>query len=171
MSFEQTPRAMRPIITLVGCRNAGKSSLLNTLCGEDIAIVSEIAGTTTDAIAKAYELLPFGPVTFYDTAGLDDTTLLGQQRIKASKRTLAKTDLALLVVGEAGLTNFDKQIVADLKTSKTPVIVVFNKADATSVSETDKTFCQAENLPFISVSAKTKAGIDALKKLIVDHIP
>ena len=171
MSFEQTPRAMRPIITLVGCRNAGKSSLLNALCDEDIAIVSEIAGTTTDAIAKAYELLPFGPVTFYDTAGLDDTTLLGQQRIKASKRTLVKTDLALLVVGEAGLTNFDKQIVADLKTSKTPVIVVFNKADTTSVSETDKAFCQVENLPFISVSAKTKTNIDALKKLIIDHIP
>ena len=74
MSAEQTPRSMRYNIVLVGCRNAGKSSLINALTGQEVAIVSPEAGTTTDVVAKPYELLPLGPVTFFDTAGLDDTS-------------------------------------------------------------------------------------------------
>ena len=80
-----TPRALRTIISIVGRRNAGKSSLINALCGQEVAIVSPQAGTTTDAVAKPYELLPLGPVTFFDTAGLDDEGEWGAQRLKSSK--------------------------------------------------------------------------------------
>ena len=171
MSALHTPRAMRPIIALVGDRNAGKSSLINALCGEDVAIVSDIAGTTTDAVAKAYELLPLGPVTFYDTAGLDDMSLLGQQRVKASERALVKADLALLVIGENGLTAADKKIINTIQNLKTPLIVVFNKGDIYAASPEDKDFCQTMNLPFIEVSTLNKSGINALKELIVKTIP
>ena len=138
---------------------------------EEVSIVSEEAGTTTDAVAKAYELLPLGPVTFYDTAGLDDISALGQQRIKASKRVLAKSDLALLVVGEKGLSDFDKKIADELQQMNTPTIVVFNKSDLSAVSKKDVDFCQDKKLHFVCVSAQTKESLDALKSLIVQSVP
>ena len=144
MSAEQTPRAMRHIITLIGCRNAGKSSLINALTGQDISIVSPEAGTTTDAVAKPYELLPLGPVTFYDTAGLDDDSSLGQKRIQASRKALYKADVALLVLGDMGFTAFDKKIVEELKRLQIPTIVVFNKADLKHSAPQDETFCKEE---------------------------
>lgn len=171
MSAEQTPRAMRHIITLVGCRNVGKSSLINALTGQEVAIVSAIAGTTTDAVAKAYELLPLGPVTFYDTAGLDDDSSLGEKRISASKKALYKADVALLVVGEKGLTTFDKNIAAWLQKMQLPLIVVFNKCDQTSVSSEDEAFCKTNNLSYIKVAAVGNINIDSLKDLIMAAIP
>ncbi|MCQ2740803.1 MAG: [FeFe] hydrogenase H-cluster maturation GTPase HydF [Alphaproteobacteria bacterium] len=171
MSALQTARAMRHIITLVGCQNAGKSSLINALCGEEVAIVSEVKGTTTDAVAKAYELLPLGPVTFYDTAGLDDASLLGQQRIKASERALVKADLALLVIGENGISAADKKIVTTIQNLKTPLIVVFNKCDIYTPSQEDKSFCQNLALPFVEVSASKSKNINDLKEQIVKTIP
>ena len=171
MSAEQTPRAMRHIITLIGCRNAGKSSLINALTGQDISIVSPEAGTTTDAVAKPYELLPLGPVTFYDTAGLDDDSSLGQKRIQASRKALYKADVALLVLGDMGFTAFDKKIVEELKRLQIPTIVVFNKADLKHSAPQDETFCKEEKLPFVSVSSTAQTGIDELKHLIISLIP
>lgn len=171
MSAEQTPRAMRHIITLIGCRNAGKSSLINALTGQDISIVSPEAGTTTDAVAKPYELLPLGPVTFYDTAGLDDDSSLGQKRIQASRKALYKADVALLVLGDMGFTAFDKKIVEELKRLQIPTIVVFNKADLKHSAPQDETFCKEEKLPFVSVSSAAQTGIDELKHLIISLIP
>lgn len=171
MSAEQTPRAMRHIITLVGCRNAGKSSLINALTEQDISIVSSEAGTTTDAVAKPYELLPLGPVTFYDTAGLDDDSSLGQKRIQASLKALYKADVALLVLGENGFTAFDKKIVKELKKLQIPTIVVFNKTDLKHPAPQDETFCKEEKLPFVSVSSTAQTGIDELKQLIISLIP
>lgn len=171
MSAMETPRAMRHIITLIGSRNAGKSSLINALCGQDVAIVSPEAGTTTDAVAKAYELLPLGPVTFYDTAGLDDNSSLGKQRIKASQKALYKADVALVVIGEKGFSDFDKQITTDLQNMKIPAVVVFNKSDIALPRSEDKAFCEQKHLPFIAVSALNGQNIDELKKLIIEAVP
>lgn len=171
MSAEQTPRAMRHIITLVGCRNAGKSSLINALTGQEVAIVSPEAGTTTDAVAKAYELLPLGPVTFYDTAGLDDTSSLGKQRITAAKKALYKADIAVLVVSESGLTAFDKNILDELKKMQVPTVVAFNKCDITPIRAGDEAFCLDNALPFTSVSAAANTNIDELKNLIITTLP
>lgn len=171
MSAEQTPRAMRYIITLIGSRNAGKSSLINALCGQDVAIVSPEAGTTTDAVAKAYELLPLGPVTFYDTAGLDDDSSLGKQRIKASQKALYKADVALVVIGEKGFSDFDRQIVADLQKMKIPAVVAFNKSDIAEPQPEDEAFCKQHHLPFIAVSALNNQNLDELKNLIIAAVP
>ena len=111
MTENTAPRALRANITIIGRRNAGKSSLINALIGQEVAIVSPQPGTTTDAVAKAYELLPLGPVTFYDTAGLDDEGELGSLRIKATRKILFKTDLAVIVVSERGLEEKEKEII------------------------------------------------------------
>ena len=171
MTAEQTPRALRHIITIVGSRNAGKSSLINALTGQDVAIVSSQAGTTTDAVAKPYELLPLGPVTFYDTAGMDDDSSLGMQRIKASKAALYKADVALLVVDENGLNDFNKKLANDLKRMQIPSIVVFNKCDINQPSNDDLDFCKKLGLQNISVSAAMGKNIDKLKDLIMDAVP
>ncbi|MBC7345619.1 MAG: 50S ribosome-binding GTPase, partial [Clostridia bacterium] len=98
MSLNATPRGERLHISLFGRRNAGKSSIINALTGQEIAIVSDVPGTTTDPVHKAMELLPLGPVMFVDTAGLDDTGALGELRVERSLEVMNKTDLALLVI-------------------------------------------------------------------------
>lgn len=171
MSNEQTPRALRHIITLVGCRNAGKSSLINALTGQEVAIVSDKPGTTTDAVAKAYELLPLGPVTFYDTAGMDDDSELGQKRILASNKALYKADVALLVVGENGLTPTDKILATKLKNLQIPFVAVFNKSDIALPKQQDLDFCRNMGLKTVIVSAKNYQNIDLLKDAIIAEIP
>ena len=119
MTENTAPRALRANITIIGRRNAGKSSLINALIGQEVAIVSPQPGTTTDAVAKAYELLPLGPVTFYDTAGLDDEGELGSLRIKATRKILFKTDLAVIVVSERGLEEKEKEIIKEMRRDRT----------------------------------------------------
>ena len=94
MSLNSTPRGMRSTIAIIGRTNAGKSSLLNAITDMEVSIVSDISGTTTDAVAKPYELVPVGPVVFYDTAGLDDVSELGQKRIKATDKVLFKSNFS-----------------------------------------------------------------------------
>lgn len=171
MSAEQTPRALRHIIAIIGRRNAGKSSLLNALTEQDISIVSPEAGTTTDAVQKAYELLPLGPVTFYDTAGLDDDSVLGQERIRSTRKTLFKADVAVFVIGEKGLDNFDKQIIADIRRMQIPLVVAFNKSDRKAPETADTAYCRDSNIACISVSATEGHGIDRLKELIIAAVP
>ncbi len=112
---QSAPRGMRYHIALVGRRNSGKSSLLNMLAGQQISIVSDIKGTTTDAVAKAYELQPLGPVTFYDTAGIDDEGTLGMMRVSATRRVLFRSDMALLVVDEQGLCPSDMALIDEIR--------------------------------------------------------
>ena len=111
---EKAPRGVRLVITFVGRRNAGKSSLINAVTGQDVAIVSDFAGTTTDPVAKPYELLPLGPVTLYDTAGLDDEGELGALRIAATRKVLWRTDIAVVVADAAGLTDAERATAAML---------------------------------------------------------
>lgn len=136
MSLNSTPNADRVHIGLFGKRNAGKSSLINAITGQDLAVVSEISGTTTDPVSKAMEILPLGPVLLIDTPGLDDTGELGALRVKKSWQVLNKTDIAMLVVDErAGLSAEDQAILARIRQKEIPCVVVLNKDDLVSPAE------------------------------------
>jgi len=157
----------------MGRRNAGKSSLINALTGQEIAVVSPIKGTTTDPVYKSMELLPLGPVVFIDTAGLDDEGDLGELRKKKTLDVLHKTDVAVLVVdGDLGIGEFEEDMVNLLKEHKFPIVGVVNKVDQALVSS--KTITEYSNkfgIPFIGVSSTTGKGIDLLKKAIIDVAP
>ncbi len=164
MGMNDAPKAERVHIGIFGRRNAGKSSLINALTGQTLAIVSDVAGTTTDPVSKAMELLPLGPVLLIDTPGLDDEGTLGAQRVHSALSVLRHCDVAL-VVTDAGhpLDSHCKQLLRTLQERKIPYIIVYNKADlAPENTETDG----------ISISAQTGAGIQELKErlahLLVD---
>ena len=165
------PRGERLVLTLVGKRNAGKSSLINSLTGQEIAIVSEEAGTTTDPVAKQYELLPLGPVTFYDTAGIDDVGELGEKRVKSTRKILWRTDIALMVIGETGISKEDKNLISELQYYKIPFIVVFNKSDVFEPTQKDLDYCSNLQVPSIIVSSKKKINITQLKEMLVAMAP
>lgn len=168
---DKAPRGERLVITLVGRRNAGKSSLINALAGQQIAIVSDVPGTTTDPVAKPYELLPLGPVTFYDTAGLDDSGELGEMRVRSARKVLARTDVALLVVSEAGMEEAEKRMLADLQAMEISALVVFNKQDIADVRPEDVRFCHEAGVRHVQVSSVAQKGISELKSAIVEMVP
>jgi len=167
----KAPRGVRLVIALAGRRNAGKSSLINAITDQEIAIVSDTPGTTTDPIAKHYELLPFGPVTFYDTAGLDDTGELGELRIKATKKVLWRSDIAIVVIGEEGITSYEKKIIDDIHELNIPFTLVFNKCDLNDPSAEDICYCREKGLRFLTASAITGTHIGELKQEIIDIVP
>ena len=130
MSLQVTPSAQRLHIGFFGCRNAGKSSLVNAVTGQDLALVSEVKGTTTDPVMKAMELLPLGPVVIIDTPGYDDEGLLGEQRVMRTKRILNRSDLAVLVVDAAsGIREADVELLGLFRSKNIPHVLVMNKAD------------------------------------------
>ena len=130
MSLNEVVSAERLHIGFFGMRNAGKSSLVNAVTGQQLAVVSDVKGTTTDPVKKAMELLPLGPVVIIDTPGLDDEGALGELRVQKARQILAQTDIAVLVVdGTVGLSPQDKELVALFQSRKTPYVIVHNKAD------------------------------------------
>ncbi len=130
LSLNEVVSAERLHIGFFGLRNAGKSSLVNAVTGQSLAVVSDVKGTTTDPVKKAMELLPLGPVVIIDTPGLDDEGELGALRVEKARQTLAKTDLAVLVVdGRTGLSGLDQELVTLFQKRKTPYVIVHNKAD------------------------------------------
>ncbi|HCJ09049.1 MAG TPA: [FeFe] hydrogenase H-cluster maturation GTPase HydF [Lachnospiraceae bacterium] len=160
MGLNDTPAGNRIQIGFFGRRNAGKSSLVNAVTGQQLSVVSEYKGTTTDPVYKAMELLPLGPVMIIDTPGMDDEGELGELRIEKTKQVLRKIDIAILVVdGNVGLTPIEEEFVAMLKARKVPYIIVYNKADIAVEKD-----MQGE--PGIWVSAVTKQGITELKEKI-----
>lgn len=169
MSMNQTPGGERIHIALFGRRNAGKSSLINAITGQDLAIVSEVKGTTTDPVYKAMEILPLGPVMLIDTPGLDDEGVLGAERIKKARSVLNKTDLALLVADGAGANtdfSFEEEILELAKKKDIPVLVVLNKQDEWPDLEQE-----ISSKGDICVSAKTGYHIQELKEQIAHAIP
>lgn len=162
---ETAPRGERLNIGLFGRRNVGKSSLLNALCGQSVSIVSDTAGTTTDAVSKIYELIPVGPVTFFDTAGIDDTGDIGELRVQATRKVMNKADIALLVTDETGVGAYEKTLIDTMTALKIPFILVVNKSDRAR-PETGAVPC-----PVLSVCAKTGENIEELKQLIKDTVP
>ena len=169
--MSSTPRGERLVITLLGNRNSGKSSLINALTNQEIAIVSEVPGTTTDPVAKRYELLPLGPVTFYDTAGLDDMGELGEKRIRAAYKVLFKTDMAIFVNDGNPFQENELNALQRLKEMKLPVLVIFNKSDLREPDSKNIEFCQQNEIPWVSVSARTKDNITLAKEKIIELAP
>ena len=164
MSLNSTPNADRVHIGIFGRRNAGKSSIINSITGQQLAIVSDIEGTTTDPVSKAMELLPLGPVVIIDTPGLDDSGALGEMRIKKTYQVLNKTDIALLVVDSCvGMTESDFAILEKIREKKIPCLTVFNKSDISGMS------VNTENE--ISVSTVTMENIHELKERIARIVP
>ena len=161
------PRGERVQIALLGRCNTGKSTLLNLLTGEDTALVSEQPGTTADPVAKSFELLPFGPVTFYDTAGLDESSALGDLRRAASRRVLSRADVALLVTDEQGLGALEKEVIAALKELKTPILAVFNKQDLRPMSLEDRAFCEGEGIAWFALTAHENAAPAPLREAVI----
>lgn len=165
MGLNSTPSAERLHIGIFGKRNAGKSSLINAITGQSLAIVSDIKGTTTDPVSKAMELLPLGPVVVIDTPGLDDVGVLGQMRISKTYQVLNKTDIALLVIdGSIGMSKEDEALLEVIKEKRIPYLIVVNKMD--EVREE-----MEESKERIYVSATSKLNIEELKERIGNLIP
>lgn len=160
MGLNDTPRANRIHIGFFGRRNSGKSSLVNAITGQDLAVVSDIKGTTTDPVYKAMELLPLGPVVIIDTPGIDDEGALGELRVKKSLQVLNKTDIAVLVIDSlVGKTKEDEELIKIFDEKGINYIVVYNKADLMT-----KEIAEIDNGIF--VSAKTGYNIEELKERI-----
>ncbi len=174
MSLNLTPSGERLHIGIFGKRNAGKSSLINALTNQNLAIVSEQKGTTTDPVSKAMELLPLGPVVMIDTPGFDDIGTLGAQRVQKAKQVLNKTDIALLVVDAAiGITDEDVSLWELMQAKKLPSMLVFNKCEAVAEMQqalnTVAALKLTKNIMFVSAQAKT--NINELREAIAKLKP
>ena len=162
MSLNTTTSSERLHIAFFGCRNAGKSSLVNAITNQQLSVVSDIKGTTTDPVKKAMEILPIGPVVIIDTAGLDDTGELGELRIEKTMQILGKADIAVLVVDSTiGLNKYDNELIRLLEERKLPYVVVYNKSDL-KVKEILRS-APNDNL---YVCAKTGEGVNELRELL-----
>jgi [FeFe] hydrogenase H-cluster maturation GTPase HydF len=167
----KAPRGERLIITIVGRRNAGKSSLINALTNQELAIVSDHAGTTTDPVAKSYELLPLGPVTLYDTAGIDDVGELGEKRIAKTNKVLLRSHIAILVVGDGNLSDDDHYLMKRLQDLKIPYLVAFNKSELHDPEKKDTALLDHIQVNWLKTSAENKSGITELKDAIINLAP
>lgn len=163
MGMNDTPKGERLHIALFGKRNAGKSSLINAITNQQLSIVSEVKGTTTDPVYKAMEILPIGPVMLVDTPGLDDEGELGRLRMEKTREVLQKADVALIVVDGKNQENLEPEysLEEELRERKIPYLWIYNKADL--FNQTDKTY--------LRVSAKTGEGIQELKDYLKTMVP
>ena len=181
MSMNQTPASERVHIGFFGKRNAGKSSVMNAVTGQDLAVVSDVKGTTTDPVSKSMELLPLGPVVMIDTPGIDDEGELGDLRVRKSYQVLNKTDVAVLVIdGSVGASHEDVALIGRIRAKKIPCIIVVNKKEVTlqgtvgqisemlGTGESDRTVQpnQSDACRILQVSALTGEGINELKEQI-----
>ncbi len=169
-----TPASERVHIAFFGRRNAGKSSLINAVTGQELSVVSDVKGTTTDPVYKTMELLPVGPVVIIDTPGYDDEGDLGELRVKKTRQVLNRTDCGILVVdGTIGMEDCEMALIALFEERKIPYLVVWNKADEVKIgtdnlpcSETEASDDKQESLKKLWVSAETGTGIHELKECI-----
>lgn len=165
MGLNATPSSERLHIGFFGRRNAGKSSLVNAITGQDLAVVSDVLGTTTDPVYKSMELLPLGPVMIIDTPGFDDVGALGELRVKKTKNVLNKTDIAILVIdAQSGLSATDDELITLFKQKNIRYIIAYNKSDLLADIPPTQT-------PEIYVSSKSGENIHALKEMIAASIP
>ena len=172
MTLNATPRANRLHIAIFGKRNAGKSSLINALTGQQIALVSEHAGTTTDPVFKSMELHPVGPVVFIDTAGFDDEGELGKLRIEKTREVIDKTDIAIMVFDGIDYTA-EEEWLEMLKKANIPVISLVGKADVDSAAALGRVALVQQQLGLepLLISANTRVGMEAVRKAIAEAVP
>lgn len=171
MSLTDTPRSNRLHIGIFGKRNSGKSALINALTDQQIALVSDVAGTTTDPVYKSMEIHGIGPCVFIDTAGFDDVGELGQMRVSQTKKAMEKTDIALVVFTDNEIKK-ELHWISQLKERKTPIIALVNKADILeSADELCRFIAEKSGLNPIVVSAKNKAGMKKIQEEIIRLLP
>ena len=166
-----TPKGMRLHIGIFGRRNAGKSSLLNAITRQQVSIVSNVAGTTTDPVEKPMELLPLGPVLFIDTAGIDDTGALGEMRIAKTEAVFDRTDLGIIVASAGEWGAFEDQLLDSLKSRNIPLLVVMNKADLGQADAQLQSDLKNKVVPLVHTSAVKGEGFIELKKRIIELAP
>ncbi len=169
--LNETTNADRLHIGFFGCRNAGKSSLVNAVTNQEIAVVSDVRGTTTDPVQKAMELLPLGPVVIIDTPGYDDDDkVLGEKRVSRTKKILNKSDIAVLVISSVdGVNDFDRELLKIFEDKKIPYVIAFNKIDLLDESKKEKLLSGLDDIDkanILYVSASKKIGIEELKSQI-----
>ena len=169
--MQPAPRTLRLHIGLFGRRNVGKSSLLNALTRQQVSLVSDQAGTTTDPVEKPMELLPLGPVLFVDTAGLDDEGALGHQRMARTRAVFERVDLALLVAEAGAWGPFEDALLAELKHRVIPVVVVLNKADLAESTAAERTHLEALGVAAVTVSAPGGEGLAELREALLRAAP
>ncbi|MBQ9697567.1 MAG: [Acidaminococcaceae bacterium] len=183
-NLNATPSGERIHIGLFGRRNAGKSSLINALTGQKLAVVADVPGTTTDPVLKAMELLPLGPVLMMDTAGIDDTGELGTLRVQKSLQMLNKTDIAIVVIDSStGITDEDRKLLQRIQDKELACVIVFTKADLAEGTEQSANISAISNgkadsakglpasIPQLTVSATTGKNIHELKELLAHIVP
>jgi [FeFe] hydrogenase H-cluster maturation GTPase HydF len=173
--MDNTPKGNRLHIALLGRTNVGKSSLLNLMLGQDIAITSPIAGTTTDIVEKAMELLPLGPVLFLDTAGLDDISELSSARLKKTAKVFDRTDVIILVTEPDTWTDYEESVLTKAKKRKISMLIVINKIDLHKPSADHLKFLQSKSERILTVSCndetKRQNYLDALKQQLLEVAP
>jgi [FeFe] hydrogenase H-cluster maturation GTPase HydF len=169
--MKETPKGMRLHIGLFGRRNVGKSSLLNALTRQQVSIVSDVPGTTTDPVEKPMELLPLGPVLFIDTAGIDDIGALGEMRAERTRSVFERTDLGILVAEGGQWGEFEEGILSELNKRETPIIVVMNKTDLAKPAEEVLIDLKSRKLPVVETVASRAEGMPALREALIRSAP
>jgi len=169
--MQNAPKSFRLHIGIFGRRNVGKSSLLNAITRQQVSIVSEFAGTTTDPVEKPMELLPLGPVLFIDTAGIDDVGALGELRVQKTRQVFDRTDLGVLVADAAEWGEFEERTLDEFVARGTPAIVVFNKVDLNEPPASVIDELQAKGVPVVRTAATSGAGILDFRQALLDNAP
>ncbi len=169
--MKSTPKGLRLHIGLFGRRNVGKSSLLNALTRQDVSIVSNVAGTTTDAVEKPMELLPIGPVVFIDTAGIDDVGALGEMRVQKTRQIFDRADIGILVTEVGVWGDFEEAIFVELQERQTPIIVVFNKTDLGAPDATQIARLDQLEVAWVAAAAAQGEGVLELREALIRTVP
>jgi len=171
--MQKTPKGLRLHIAVFGRRNVGKSSVLNALTQQDVSIVSELAGTTTDPVEKAMELLPIGPVLFIDTAGIDDLGALGKLRVARTYQVFDRTDIAILITEANAWGEYEDRIMQETKNREIPLLVIFNKTDLFATNNKIKEKLDEEKIPYSEICALSKGWETTakIKSKLLEIIP
>jgi len=169
--MRKAPRSMRIHIGIFGRRNVGKSSLLNAITRQSVAIVSEFAGTTTDPVEKPMELLPLGPVLFIDTAGIDDEGSLGRLRMEKTRQVFDRTDIGVLATDYSTWSDFEEGIVEELGARGIPMFVVFNKCDLGAPDPAQLKELSGRKIRAVCVSARSGEGVASLRQALLESAP